>query len=272
MTNRESIARALGVNRNLKSAKEVSADIDRRVLFIKDALREAGMHSLVLGVSGGVDSSVAGLLCQRAASELRSEGYSAQFYAVRLPYGVQQDEDDAQAALDYIDPDKVVTVDIKPSVDALSSVFQILNPMDALQDLVKGNIKARIRMTALYSVSGLHQGLVVGTDHAAETLMGFSTKFGDGACDISPLAGLTKGQVRRIASDLGLPMALVLKTPTADLEDLSPAKADETALGVSYDQIDAFLLGEDLDQVTLGKIERQYQATSHKRSMPKTPL
>lgn len=269
--NQKSISKALKVNNNLKGNDEVATDIKRRIQFLKDALRESGMSSLVLGVSGGVDSSVAGTLCQEAALELRKEGYQAEFHAVRLPYGTQADDEDAQAALTFIGPDKILTVDIKPSVDALCCMFGQLQVLDSHTDLIKGNIKARVRMTALYTHAGLSKGLVVGTDQAAEAVMGFSTKFGDAACDLAPLTGLTKGQVRRIASDLGLPLELVMKTPLADLEELSLGKTDEEAMGITYDQIDAFLLGEEVSSEVANLISAKYKSSIHKRQMPKSP-
>ncbi|POC21628.1 NAD(+) synthase, partial [Vibrio vulnificus] len=97
----------------------------------------------------------------------------------------------------------------------------------------KGNVKARTRMIAQYEVAGLVGGLVLGTDHSAENITGFYTKFGDGACDLAPLFGLNKRQVRQIAAHLGAPESLVIKVPTADLEELAPQKADEDALLVS---------------------------------------
>ena len=111
------------------------------------------------------------------------------------------------------------------------------------QDFVMGNIKARQRMIAQYAIAGAIDGLVVGTDQAAEALMGFFTKFGDGAADITPLTGLSKRRVRAMARLLGAPEDLVMKVPTADLESLAPLRPDEDAYGVTYEQIDDFLEG-----------------------------
>lgn len=120
-----------------------------------------------------------------------------------------------------------------------------LLPTDSAKiDFVKGNVKARARMIAQYEVAGYVGGLVLGTDHSAENITGFYTKFGDGACDLAPLFGLNKRQVREVAAQLGAPEQLVKKVPTADLEELAPQKADEDALSVSYDQIDDFLEGK----------------------------
>src|SRR3546814_462255 len=116
------------------------------------------------------------------------------------------------------------------------------------RDFLLGNIKARQRMIAQYAVAGAHRGLVVGTDHAAEALMGFFTKFGDGAADLTPLTGLNKRRVRALAQAMGAPDTLVMKVPTADLESLTPLKPDEDAFGVTYAEIDDFLEGKDVSR------------------------
>ena len=270
-TRASEIRSALQVNPHLKGSAELKQEIERRVGFIKDTLRRSGMRALVLGISGGVDSTTAGRLCQLAVESLRQDGYEAQFYAMRLPYGVQMDEHDAQAALDFIKPDQIRTVDIKASVDAMITCFSDEPAEPAKRDFAKGNVKARSRMVAQYTLANFVNGLVVGTDHAAEAVMGFFTKFGDGACDLAPLTGLVKGQVRRIAAELGAPAGLVGKIPTADLEELQPGKPDEDAYGLSYEQIDAFLLGGAVDDEIARKIIERYDMTAHKRQLPLAP-
>ena len=162
-----------------------------------------------------VDSLTAALLAQRAINELRAEtgDDSYRFIAVRLPYQVQHDEHDAQACLDVIKADEVHTVDIAPAVRALAAETKALEGgSPTLVDFVVGNVKARMRMVAQYAIAGARGGLVIGTDHAAEAVMGFFTKFGDGACDLAPLSGLVKNQVRDIARSFGAPEALVEKS------------------------------------------------------------
>lgn len=116
----------------------------------------------------------------------------------------------------------------------------------ARQNFVLGNVKARLRMVAQYAIANARGGLVIGTDHAAEAVMGFFTQFGDGACDLAPIAGLVKGQVRALGAHLAAPGHLVLKLPTADLEELRPGRPDEDAHGVSYADINAFLHGREV--------------------------
>ena len=253
---------------------DVQSEIARRVAFLRERLQSSGMRTLVLGISGGVDSLTAGLLAQHAARQAREQGQQAEFIAMRLPYGVQRDEDDAQRSLDVIGPDKVLTVDIKPASDAMLNALKASGQAfdsAAQEDFVLGNIKARQRMIAQYAVAGAMRGLVIGTDQAAEALMGFFTKHGDGAADLTPLTGLTKRRVRAVAAALGAPDPLVFKVPTADLENLAPLKPDEDAFGVSYETIDDFLEGKTISESDARIILRQYQATAHKRALPATP-
>ncbi|MFE4975928.1 ammonia-dependent NAD(+) synthetase [Kitasatospora sp. NPDC056651] len=264
------IARALGV----ASVPDPAREAERRVEFLADQVRATGARSLVLGISGGVDSTTAGRLCQLAVERLRAEGHQVTFTAMRLPYGVQADEADAQRALGFIRADEVLTVDIKPATDGAVVALKAagLTYRDQGQeDFVGGNVKARQRMVAQYAAAGAKGGLVVGTDHAAEAAVGFFTKFGDGAADVMPLSGLTKRQVRAIAESLGAPAELVKKVPTADLEDLAPGRPDEDALGVTYDELDDFLegrpVGEDVFRTVLG----HYRRTEHKRNLPAVP-
>ncbi|MET9292325.1 ammonia-dependent NAD(+) synthetase [Streptomyces sp. NPDC003077] len=270
MSVQQEIARDLQVSASFDAERE----IERRVAFLTERLTSTGLRSLVLGISGGVDSTTAGRLCQLAVERARATGYEATFYAMRLPYGVQADEKDAQRALEFIRADRVMTVDVRPASDAMldAALAGGLVFRDARhQDFVQGNIKARQRMIAQYAVAGANDGLVVGTDHAAEAVSGFFTKFGDGAADVVPLTGLTKRRVRAVAAALGAPAELVTKVPTADLETLDPGKPDEDALGVTYDQIDDFLEGEPVEETAFQAIVRRYRLTAHKRELPIAP-
>ncbi len=248
------------------------AEAERRIAFLADYLTRSGATGYVLGISGGVDSTVAGKLAQEAC---RRTGGS--FTAVRLPYHSQRDEADAQAALRFIAPDRTVTVDIGPSVDAMQAAVAagiegVLPPVTrAAEDFNRGNVKARARMIAQYAVGAHASSLVVGTDQAAEAVMGFFTKHGDGACDVAPLTGLTKSQVREVGRALQAPAELVDKTPTADLEDDRPGLPDEEAYGITYAQIDAYLTGADVGEDVARIIESAYERTRHKRELPAAP-
>ncbi len=253
----------LNVSPTVDPAEQVRIRID----FLKDYLRASGAAGLVLGVSGGQDSTLAGRLCRLAVEELAAEGVTARFVAVRLPYHVQHDEADAQLALDFIDPQEIVTFNIRDAVDELAEEYAEATDA-ALSDFGKGNVKARMRMVAQYALAGEGHLLVVGTDHAAEAVTGFFTKYGDGGADVLPLTGLSKRQGRSLLVHLGAPERLHQKVPTADLLDPDPGQADEANLGLFYHDIDAFLEGEDIDPAIAEKIERRYLQTRHKRAVP----
>jgi NAD+ synthase len=270
---RQRILDELGV----KPAIEPEVEIRQRVEFLKGYLRSTPAEGYVLGISGGQDSTLTGRLCQLAVEELREEGRAATFVAVRLPYGVQADEHDAQIALQFIKPDRSVTVDVKPSADAAAAeaalgLQELLGGEPRLRDFVRGNIKARERMVLQYAIAGQLGLLVAGTDHAAEALTGFFTKYGDGGVDVTPLTGLTKRQGAALLRELGAPSSVWEKVPTADLEDDRPALPDEVALGVTYQQIDDYLEGLDVPAEAAERVESMFRATRHKRALPVTPL
>lgn len=269
---REQILADLGVKPTIDPAAEVRARVD----FLKDYLRATSAKGFVLGISGGQDSTLTGRLCQLAAEELRSEGHDAVFVAVRLPYSVQADEEDAQTSLTFIKPDRSLVVNVKPSADAVAleaatGLAELLGTEPRLRDFVRGNIKARERMVIQYAVAGQLGMLVVGTDHAAEAVTGFFTKYGDGGVDVTPLTGLTKRQGAALLRELGAPESTWKKVPTADLEDDRPALPDEEALGLTYREIDSYLEGEDVAPEVAAKLEAIYHNTRHKRAVPVTP-
>lgn len=264
----EEIINALGVNSQI----DPQAEVTKRVQFICDFLQTTKMKVLVLGISGGQDSSLAGRLSQLAVEKLREEtgDNEYQFIAVRLPYGEQADESDAMFAInDFIKPDKIMRVNIKAATDAM--VASLNEAGTPISDFNKGNIKARERMIVQYAIGGENKGAVVGTDHAAEAVTGFYTKFGDGGADITPLSGLDKRQGRALLQYLGAPAKLYDKTPTADLEEDKPMRPDEEALGVRYDEIDDYLEGREVSPAAAEKIEGWYRRTQHKRHLPIAP-
>ncbi|NUG38280.1 ammonia-dependent NAD(+) synthetase [Lactobacillus mellis] len=254
----------------VKPQIDPEAEIKRSVNFLQDFLLQNHLQTLVLGISGGQDSTLAGRLCQLAVEQLRRKTgqQQYQFVAVRLPYGKQADESDALAALSWMKPDQVMRVDIKPAVDA--TVVSIENNKLEISDFNKGNIKARQRMIVQYAIAGDLKGCVVGTDHAAENVTGFYTKYGDGAADLTPLFRLNKRQGRQLLAALGAPAQLYTKVPTADLEDQRPGLSDEAALGVSYEDIDNYLEGQEISVQAAQQIETWYQKTAHKRRLPYT--
>lgn len=265
MSLQEDIITQLGVKPKIDAQEEIRKSID----FLKAYMKKHGfLKSYVLGISGGQDSSLAGRLAQLAIEELRHEtgdnGYK--FIAIRLPYGVQADEDDAQRALNFIQPDVSLAINIKPAVDGEVAVLAEAGVQ--VSDFNKGNIKARQRMISQYAVAGENSGAVIGTDHAAENITGFFTKFGDGGADILPLYRLNKRQGKQLLAELGADKALYEKIPTADLEENKPGIADEVALGVTYNDIDDYLEGKQVSPVAQKIIENWWNKTEHKRHLP----
>lgn len=263
----QDIIEALKVKSHIVAEEEIEAS----KAFLKDYLKaHPFLQSLVLGISGGQDSTLAGKIAQLAVEELRQEtgNDKLRFIAVKLPYGKQLDETDVIDALAFIQPDQTIAVNIKEATDAIVSALE--ENCSEISDFNKGNIKARQRMVVQYAIAGQTSGAVIGTDHAAESVTGFYTKFGDGAADILPLWRLNKGQGKAMLKVLNCPPHLYEKVPTADLEEDRPALPDEVALGVSYQAIDAYLEGKEINENEAQIIENWYVRSEHKRHLPIT--
>jgi NAD+ synthase len=249
----------------------VEQEIRRSIDFLKQYAKKHGfVKGFVLGISGGQDSTLTGKLTQMAVDELNEEAGALKysFWAVRLPYGVQADEQDCQDALDFIKPTHIYTVNIKEAVDA--SVRALADAGVEMSDFAKGNEKARERMKVQFSIAAMNSAVVLGTDHAAEAITGFFTKYGDGGADLVPIFRLNKRQGRQILKHLDCPVHLYEKVPTADLEEDRPSLPDETALGVTYDQIDDYLEGKAIPEQAREIIEGHYKRSMHKRHLPIT--
>ena len=261
------IIAALKTQPTIDPAKEIRRSVDFMKAYLK---KNTFLRTYVLGISGGQDSTLVGALAEKAMQEMRAEtgDESYQFIAVRLPYGEQADESDAMAAIEFMAADQVKRVNIKGSVDAM--VQSLAETGVIVSDFNKGNIKARVRMIAQYGVAGENSGAVLGTDHSAESITGFYTKFGDGGADLVPIFRLNKRQGKAMLAELGAPKHLYEKVPTADLEEDRPALPDELALGVTYDQIDDYLEGRQVSEEAATKIENWYKKTAHKRHLPIT--
>lgn len=266
MTLQEHIIKELGVKPQIDAKEEICKSID----FLKAyMLKHPFLKTYVLGISGGQDSSLSGRLAQLAMEELRDEtGKDYQFVAIRLPFGVQADEEDAQRALDFIKPDVSLTINIKEAVEG--QVAALAAAGIEVSDFNKGNIKARQRMISQYAVAGQMAGAVIGTDHAAENITAFFTKYGDGGADILPIFRLNKRQGKQLLAELGADKRLYEKVPTADLEENKPGIADEVALGVTYNEIDDYLEGKTISAQAQETIENWWRKGEHKRHLPIT--
>lgn len=258
----QEIISTLGVKPNIQPVQE----IEKRSQFLANYLGETGLNGFVLGISGGQDSLLAGIITQRAVDMCNKNNREVYFHTMLLPYGIQHDRADAELSIEIIksnssDRKNIIEHDlnIKTSVDAM--VKEFANECQPIGDFNKGNIKARMRMIGQYAIAGEYGLLVVGADHAAESVTGFFTKFGDGAADIMPLYGLNKRQGRAMLNVLQVPERLLRKTPTADLLDDRPAQPDEVELGLRYDDIDDYLEGKEVDPKIAKKIEERYGKT-----------
>ncbi|MBT2257729.1 ammonia-dependent NAD(+) synthetase [Priestia megaterium] len=262
------IIEEMNVQKEINPVEEIRRSVD----FLKSYMNKYPfLRSFVLGISGGQDSTLTGKLAQLAVNELNEEAGEEryQFIAVRLPYGVQADEADCQDALAFIQPTKSISINVKPAVDAMLSAVEEAAD-DKVSDFNKGNVKARERMIAQYTVAGMYSGVVLGTDHSAEAVTGFYTKFGDGGADLVPIFRLNKRQGKQMLKELGCPEHLYMKKPTADLEEDRPQLPDEEALGVTYEQIDDYLEGKDVGEYASNVIEGHFLKTQHKRQLPIT--
>lgn len=275
-TKQQSIIKTLGVKPLIDPEEEIA----RRVNFLAEYLKTTGARGFALGISGGQDSTLAGRLAQLAVEKLRTEdrntedhsteGHQVEFWALRLPHDQQRDDADAQMALEFIRPDHHASIDIAPATAAMDQAAAAAVGEASLSDFNRGNVKARQRMIAQYAVAGARGLLVIGTDHAAENITGFFTKFGDGAADVLPLAGLNKRQGAALLRHLKAPDATWQKVPTADLEDDRPGLPDEEALGLRYSEIDDYLEGREVSEEAATRIERLWDAGQHKRHLPAT--
>ena len=194
---------------------DVAYEVTRRVGFIKQQLKQSGMNALVLGISGGIDSCTLGRLAQLAIDELNQEHHEKyQFVAVRLPYNVQADEEDAQASIDFIKPTQSIAVNVQPGADAIHqetcsalTAAGLLPTDESKQDFVKGNVKARTRMVIQYEIAGMVDGLVLG---------GGGSWAADGGGDESRARRPPSGSARaRAAARTGTRPGMPRRPPTA---------------------------------------------------------
>ena len=228
---------------------------DYLVNWIKDEVTKANCKGIVIGLSGGVDSSVVAALGKKA--------FPNNSIGVYLPIGnMGQDLIDAELLAKKIKI-KTQTIDLTDTFNAISKATPVKTKLSV------ANMKPRLRMTALYAIAQENGYLVLGTDNAAEWILGYFTKYGDGGVDLLPIIHLTKGEVKDMAKELKLPKVVYTKKPTAALWE---GQSDEEELGYSYDSVDKYLKGEKIDKDTYDKIEHQIKITKHKRVDVPTPM
>ncbi len=238
----------------------IEALADKLTSWIRDEVTARGCPGVVIGMSGGVDSSAVAVLCKRAFPE--------NTMGVMMPcHSNPDDKTHAQTVADKFD---IPTVEV-----VLDSIYEAFikklpefkdNP--ELKHLAQANLKPRLRMITLYYIANQLRYMVVGSGNRSEVAIGYFTKHGDGGVDITPLANLVKEQVRELARYLGIPAPIIDKPPSAGLWE---GQTDEAEMGVSYEALDGFILtGEASEEVRI-KIEKMMDSSAHKRSLPPLP-
>ncbi len=250
-----------------------SPSVENRIKrFVKDYVEKCGAEGVVLGASGGLDSSATAALASLSLGGHRVLG-------IAMPEEETYDATEIQHAklLAKKFGFNLQIIDISPT---LKACFQSLPIYDTADKLSKGNVKARIRMVYLYYYANKLNRLVCGTSDKSETMMGYFTKWGDGAADISPIMDLYKTQVRQLALHMGVPVEIVVKPPSPKLW---PNQLAEEELGIKYKTLDLILFGlerfmnpkEIAEQLDLPiklveDVKRRWLATEHKRRLPLT--
>jgi len=230
---------------------------DRLAGWVREQVLSAGCKGVVLGMSGGLDSSVVAVLCQRAFPE--------NMLGVIMPcYSCGEDAEHARAvASRFSIPTKVVALDTV--LDALLEVLAGDEVEPALGRTAESNLKVRLRMVPLYYFANRFRYTVVGSGNRCELAVGYFTKYGDGGVDIMPLGNLVKGQVRELARFLDIPQPIIDKPPSAGLW---PGQTDEDEMGISYEELDRYLLTGEAPDGLREKIEARMAANAHKRLPP----
>jgi len=232
---------------------------DKLALWIKEKVSAAGLKGVVFGVSGGLDSSVVAVLCRRA--------FSNNILGLLMPCdSCQEDEQHALAvARKFFIPTRTIVLD-----DIYDTLLEklIIDKNQPINQTTRGNLKARLRMLTLYFYANQFQYLVVGSGNRSELAVGYFTKHGDGSVDILPLGNLVKRQVRELAAFLEIPQEIIKKPPSAGLWK---GQTDQDELGLSYDEIDAYITGSKVPLTVKDKIENMATISNHKRKSPPVP-
>jgi NAD+ synthase len=236
--------------------ENVKQEVEKRVEWIKQILTQSGAKGVILGLSGGKDSAVVGALVKRATDNV---------LGVIMPCGnITQDEEHAWKVANAFGIE-TIKVDLKEAFDTLSQTINRAMKEMPLEGLSLSNIKPRLRMTTLYAIGQRKGYLVAGTGNKSEGTMGYFTKWGDGAYDFNPIADLTVTEVRLLGEYLGVPAEILYKAPSAGLWE---GQTDEEEMGVTYQEIDEYILTGTTNERAKQIIEAQYQKTEHKRNLP----
>jgi NAD+ synthase len=230
---------------------------DKSVSWIKEKTLAAGCKGVVIGMSGGLDSSVLAVLCQRA--------FPQNMLGVIMPcYNIPQDREHALSVATKfsIQTEEVV---LDPVFDALLKALPDDKAESGVSELAEANVKARLRMVTLYYFANQLKYIVAGAGNRSELSVGYFTKYGDGGVDILPLGELVKKEVRELAGFLGIPQPIIDKPPSAGLWR---GQTDEGEMGLGYEELDWYLIAGEASTGVKQKIESMIAASAHKRALP----
>jgi len=251
------------------AALDIQKTVESISSFIKDKLDESNSKGFVIGLSGGIDSSLVAYLCARAVG-------SDKLLGLVLPGDTTSSEDIKNA----VKVAEELSIKYKIlNIDHLTNLFPKLCPECSKSNLANANLKARIRMILLYYHSNAMQRIVAGTGNRTELLVGYFTKYGDGGVDILPIGGLYKTEVREVADYVGVPKNIIEKAPTAGLWT---GQTDEEELGIKYELLDKILYlmvdkGLSIEEVSTQlkisyeevlRIKKMVESSKHKLSSP----
>lgn len=231
--------------------------------FIVDALKRTQMDGYVLGLSGGVDSALVAALVAKAAP--------GKLFALIMPCDSHpSDLSDAITVADaFAIPYQIV--DLSDTYHVLMKQLEAKagesgKPLDSM---ARNNTKVRLRMVTLYAFAQARKSLVLGTDNWDESYTGYFTKYGDGAVDLLPIVELTKGEVYAAAKHYGVPEPIIKRAPSAGL---FPGQTDEGEMGVTYADLDSYLLGKKIPDPVIARIETLHRISAHKREPIPRPI
>ncbi len=233
--------------------RDYKVEFENRVAFIKSVLARSGATGIVYGNSGGKDCALVSILCKAACDNT---------VGIILPCTSQRNyNQDAADAMEVADKYNIETrtVDLTPVKEA---EIQALSGVATLNTPALANMAPRLRMLTLYAVAAAENRLVAGTGNKSEAYVGYFTKWGDGGCDFNPIADLTVTEVYAFLRYLDAPKCVIEKAPSAALFD---GQTDETEMGVTYAELDAFLAGEDIPEDKKQIVERMHRVSAHKR-------